>query len=313
MNYSKFIIHCSQFIIKSKIGSGAILFLFLIFSAVGFVQAHQNGDNPGAYVITGRLVDSQEQPIVDAEIAAYMAPEEGEPLAETHSLEDGSFALRLSDLPDETAVLTINTHHFETRQKTLAGLPAEQLAENGSYHLETMTLDRRVTAGFWLAGLIFIGVLAIIALEKLHSTTASLAGISAVFFVTFLGEAIWEDLYIFSLERALTYINWEVIFLVMAMMIVIAIIEGTGVFQWTAFQAYRMSRGRSWLARCSPRTNGDCDRYGRPALQTYHQATLCHPIHQCSPGRPDHWWHKGWLVPGRSWSRYGWYSPDHQW
>jgi Na+/H+ antiporter NhaD/arsenite permease-like protein len=72
-------------------------------------------------------------------------------------------------------------------------------------------------------------------------------GISAVFFVTFLGEAIWEDLYIFSLERALTYINWEVIFLVMAMMIVIAIIEGTGVFQWTAFQAYRMSRGRSWL------------------------------------------------------------------
>jgi Na+/H+ antiporter NhaD/arsenite permease-like protein len=31
------------------------------------------------------------------------------------------------------------------------------------------------------------------------------------------------------------------------MMIVIAIIEHTGVFQWTAFQAYRLSGGRSWL------------------------------------------------------------------
>ena len=33
----------------------------------------------------------------------------------------------------------------------------------------------------------------------------------------------------------------------MAMMIIIAIIEETGVFQWTAFQAYRLSAGRAWL------------------------------------------------------------------
>jgi Na+/H+ antiporter NhaD/arsenite permease-like protein len=31
------------------------------------------------------------------------------------------------------------------------------------------------------------------------------------------------------------------------MMIVIAVIEGTGIFQWTAYQAYRLSRGRMWL------------------------------------------------------------------
>jgi Na+/H+ antiporter NhaD/arsenite permease-like protein len=33
----------------------------------------------------------------------------------------------------------------------------------------------------------------------------------------------------------------------MGMMIIIAIIEGTGIFQWLAFQAYRLSRGRTWL------------------------------------------------------------------
>jgi Na+/H+ antiporter NhaD/arsenite permease-like protein len=33
----------------------------------------------------------------------------------------------------------------------------------------------------------------------------------------------------------------------MGMMIIVAIIEATGIFQWTAFQAYRMSNGRNWL------------------------------------------------------------------
>ncbi|MFQ5433542.1 MAG: SLC13 family permease, partial [Anaerolineae bacterium] len=76
---------------------------------------------------------------------------------------------------------------------------------------------------------------------------AALAGISIVFVSTFIMGAFSDSFFIFDLERALTYLNWEVIFLVMGMMIIIAIIEGTGIFQWTAFQAYRLSRGRSWL------------------------------------------------------------------
>lgn len=173
--------------------------------------------------------------------------ETAEPLGETTSLEDGSFTLPLSELPSEAAVLTIESHHFHPQEIALAGSPVETLAEQGFYHVDTITLERRITAGFWVAGLIFFGVLLIIALEKLHSTTAALAGISAVFLVTFLGETLWSDLYIMNLDRALTFINWEVILLVMALMIVVAIIEETGVFQWTAFQAYRLSRGRSWV------------------------------------------------------------------
>jgi Na+/H+ antiporter NhaD/arsenite permease-like protein len=38
-----------------------------------------------------------------------------------------------------------------------------------------------------------------------------------------------------------------VIFLIMGMMIVIAVVERTGIFQWMAFMAYRLSRGRLWL------------------------------------------------------------------
>jgi Na+/H+ antiporter NhaD/arsenite permease-like protein len=42
-------------------------------------------------------------------------------------------------------------------------------------------------------------------------------------------------------------VDFDVIFLVMGMMIVIGVIEDTGIFQWLAYQAYRLSRGRVWL------------------------------------------------------------------
>jgi Na+/H+ antiporter NhaD/arsenite permease-like protein len=45
----------------------------------------------------------------------------------------------------------------------------------------------------------------------------------------------------------LDYVDWNVIFLIMGMMIVIAVIERTGIFQWLAFAAYRLSRGRLWV------------------------------------------------------------------
>jgi Na+/H+ antiporter NhaD/arsenite permease-like protein len=110
-----------------------------------------------------------------------------------------------------------------------------------------MELERYISASFWAATIIFLLVLLVIAFELMHSTTAALAGMSAIFLVTYIGGSINPEFFIFSFERGLSYINWEVIFLVMGMMIVVAIIEATGIFQWMAFQAYRISGGRGWL------------------------------------------------------------------
>jgi Na+/H+ antiporter NhaD/arsenite permease-like protein len=68
-----------------------------------------------------------------------------------------------------------------------------------------------------------------------------------ILLVSYIGGAYNPSLTIYTFERAISFINWEVIFLLIGMMIIIAIIEGTGIFQWMAFQAYRLSRGRSWL------------------------------------------------------------------
>ncbi len=227
-----------------------VLLLIAIGTAVTYQpsQAAQTEPGQALFLISGQLVDNLDQPIPAAEIK-LQAGGADQPLAEAESQENGSWSLKLTEPPPETAVLHIERAHFQTLEIPLddAILDIFHDSESGTYNIGLLAMERRITIGFWAATLIFLGVLLVIALEKLHSTTAALAGLSLVMIVTFIGQAFSPDWYILDFERALTYINWEVIFLVMAMMIVVAIIEETGVFQWLAFQAYRLSRGRGWL------------------------------------------------------------------
>jgi len=200
----------------------------------------------GEFIFTGRLQDPQGQPVAGAQVKAVLEGG-GTALATTESQENGTFTLPLSALPAEPLMILVERPHFETVTRTLTAAERRQLSSSGTLRLDAIGLERRVSAGFWAATIIFLAMLMLIALERLHSTTAALAGLSAVFLVTFVGGQFDPDLYIFNFERALSYINWEVIFLLIGMMIIIAIIEQTGIFQWTAFQAYRLSGGRSWL------------------------------------------------------------------
>ena len=198
-----------------------ILLLGLVFSVASLVQAGQEPVQSDGYVIAGKLVDNQGQPVVEALVTANM-PGEEEPLAETESQEDGNWALVLAQEPEAGLTVVIRRPHFQTEIIELSANDLAELLVTGTFGFKEINLQRQVTAGFWAATLIFVAVLLIIAFEKLHSTTAALAGLSAVLLVSFVGVAIWPNLFIFSFERALTYINWEVIFLVMAMMIVMA-------------------------------------------------------------------------------------------
>ena len=193
--------------------------------------------------LSGRLVDGQGQAIVAGEILVFLN-EQPEPALTAESQEDGSWFAVLPEQPIETLALEIERAHYENYHTTLATDELLLLFADGAYSFGEIQLENRISGGFWVAGLTFIAVLLLIALEKLRNALAALAGISFVFIMSFVGAAIFPDLYVFNFERALSYINWEVIFLVMGMMIVVGIIEGTGIFQWLAFTAYRISRGR---------------------------------------------------------------------
>ncbi len=234
--------------------SRPIIFLFKMFLLAGLLvlipgeslAAPADQVKEFELVVFGQLSDAQNQPVVDAIVQAVI-PGQAEPIAETESLEDGSWILIFSEIPSQELELKIEHPHFQPQVEILDRAEEQELVEAGVYRIEDIVLERRISAGFWVATVVFLIVLLVIAFERLHSTTAALLGLSLIFIFSYVGGAFNPDFFIFTFERALSYINWEVIFLVMGMMIIIAVIEGTGIFQWMAFQAYRLSGGRGWV------------------------------------------------------------------
>ena len=196
--------------------------------------------------LSGRLVDPLGEPVHDAEVSVLVNGGD-EPIAHITSQFDGSFMIDLPRDQYKTVVVTIERSHFHPVDLELEAAAVVQLNECGSVQLADVALERRITPGFWVASLSFVLILVLIALERLHKTTAALLGASLVLGISFVGGALNPDLFIFDFEIALGYVDFDVIFLVMGMMIVIAVIEETGIFQWMAYQAYRLSQGKLWL------------------------------------------------------------------
>jgi Na+/H+ antiporter NhaD/arsenite permease-like protein len=196
--------------------------------------------------LSGRVVDSLGEPVHDAEVLILVNGSD-EPIAHSASQLDGSFVISLPLEQYDQVTIKIERSHFQPEELELDAAELAHLNDGGSVQFSDITVERRITAGFWVATLSFALVLVLIALEKLHKTTAALLGAALVLGVSFVGGALSPDLFIFNFEIALEYVDFDVIFLVMGMMIVIAVIEETGIFQWMAYQAYRLSRGKLWL------------------------------------------------------------------
>ncbi len=196
--------------------------------------------------LVGWLIDAQGQPVGNADIEVYDSGSE-EPVATAESQSDGSFILELPDRSFETLSVEISHPHFHGQTWVAGAEELGQIREGAAVRLPDITMQRRITLGFWIATFTFVGMLVLIALEKLHNTMAALLGAAIVLGVSFVGRPLNPDFFILDFERALQYVDFDVIFLVMGMMIVVGILETTGVFQWTAYQAYRLSRGRAWV------------------------------------------------------------------
>lgn len=226
-----------------------LLIASLIIIALLLVMPWHNvrGQAPEAtQLITSAVYDSQDQPVADAIVSLHEANNH-ELLTETLTQPNGRYSLTLPDTIPNQLTVWVEREHFQPEIVRLDTDAMQSLQAGQPIVLPVTVLQRQITASFWIATLIFIGMLALIAFGKLHNTLAALLGMSAIFAVSYLGRPLSEQLFIFTFRGALHYVDWNVIFLIMGMMIVIAVVERTGLFQWLAFTAYRLSRGRIWL------------------------------------------------------------------
>jgi len=208
----------------------------------------QDEDAVNQHVLVGYVHDGRGAPVAGVAVAAE-AVGEAEPLAEAETQDDGRFTLQLGPgvASHEGLQIRLERPHFEN---ATVRLPADTVAALQSGEAAVMAdveLARRTTPAFWVAAAIFLLMLVLIAVGSIHNTLAALVGAALIFAVSYLGPLVTEDLFIFDFARALRYVDWNVIFLIMGMMIVIAVVERTGIFQWSAFMAYKLSRGKGWL------------------------------------------------------------------
>jgi Na+/H+ antiporter NhaD/arsenite permease-like protein len=218
----------------------AVIFL-LLPEHPGQAQTDQTGR-----LITGYIHDRQGTAVQGADVS-LLAPGVAGPLAETLTQPDGRFTLVFTQNPADGLSVRITREHFSEVEIPLGDAAIQDLRSSGSVVLPDTTLLRRIGLSFWIATLVFIGMLILIAMGKLHNTLASLLGAATIFAFSYLGQPISEEFYIFDFAGALRYVDWNVIFLIMGMMIIIATVERTGIFQWLAFSAYKLSGGRIWL------------------------------------------------------------------
>ena len=106
-----------------------------------------------------------------------------------------------------------------------------------------MSLTRVITPGFWVAAIVLLVVYALIAFELMHRTLAAFLGAALVLTVTYTAGTFFPEYRIISFEDARQAIDMNVIFLLMAMMIIVGVMKKTGVFQWLAYKAYQIARG----------------------------------------------------------------------
>src|SRR5665648_83226 len=225
-------------------------FMFAFFSVNGQSENQQPG--PG---LTGFVKDHQDQPIQGATVSIAdtsaanqdTEPDQADGLISAETQADGSFLLNVSEKLSVGQELMVERVHFETVKIPLNGGQVGLLNNGETVYLQDVVLVRQISPAFWIATIVFVVVLVLIALGWLHNTLSALVGAALIFAVSYLGPLFRADLYIFNFNTAMKYIDWNVIFLIMGMMIVIAVVERTGVFQWMALMAYKLSGGRIWL------------------------------------------------------------------
>jgi Na+/H+ antiporter NhaD/arsenite permease-like protein len=204
--------------------------------------------DPQNTFVFGKIQDPQRQPVKGAQIKLIsLSDPEAAPLATGTTQADGSYTIQVPRPVPAEIQLSYSRAHFKEKFILIPTSERDLLEQGTSISIPLDTLEREITTAFWLAALAFLAVLFLIATGFLHNTLASLAGASLLLAISYLGRPFWPSLYIFDFSLAISYIDWNVIFLIMGMMMVIAVVEDTGIFHWLAYFAYRISKGRTWI------------------------------------------------------------------
>ena len=117
----------------------------------------------------------------------------------------------------------------------------------GIWWLLAQPAEWRHGPSFFISISIFLLVFAAISLRWMHETAAALLGAAAVWLVHYIGGTFFPSLHIINFEESMAFVDWNVIWLIVGMMIFMTMFSETGAINWLAFRTFRLAKGNAWL------------------------------------------------------------------
>jgi len=248
-----------------------VLLLFLTLALPSVVMAmaqappvHENAESTGAshvsqkerLAVSGRIVNPHKTGVDDVVLTVFLNGKKFEPAAKEGQHAHGEEALKTEADGSFQTVLVLPKGSIEkgkieivaykpSYEKGKVELDNSRIAFDGKRYLAHVELSIKRTRGpaFWIATVVFILAYILISFELLHRTLAAMLGAATMLVISYTIGTINPEYHILSYESAIHAIDMNVIFLLMGMMIIVGILKHTGVFQWSAYQCYRLARG----------------------------------------------------------------------
>ena len=184
----------------------AFLLLFIILGLILPGESIQAQETDPSVLIVGSVKDQQEQPVVDARVVLVIDGE-NDPLAEATTQADGRYALILPGFLPDTLSISIERAHFQDYSLRLSPDDIVELGAGETIVMQDVTLQRLINPAFWVATLVFVLVLGLIATGIIHNTLAALVGVTVLFGVSYLGSPLSDGLFIFDFTSSMRYFD----------------------------------------------------------------------------------------------------------
>ena len=230
----------------------------VLLAAGGSVGRQKPAQSNAVLVINGKVLDPAGNPVDDATVMPYL---NGKPhISSGHNEKltttgrNGLFSTEISASADQIKdgkwALKISRPSFKPTQ--LVPLKAFEQGPDSKGLLTfaastTVSMERFQGKAFWIALIIFILVYVLIAFEILHRTLAAFLGAAVLLVITHTLGHFDEAYNILTYEQALHAVDWNVIFLLMGMMIIVGVLKVSGVFQWLAYKSFQVAKGNIFL------------------------------------------------------------------
>ncbi len=242
-------------------------FLFLIQAYAQIDEGDTSTQKLDKILFTGKIETLHKEPIQEASIKVLVDGKEqrimireadenlGSPPVyaqdnEVESSSDGEYTAIIF-VPANTATTSKITLQVNKPSYNTLNVPVKSISpitgKPGQYiHYENISPQRMIGPAFYISAFVLILIYVLISFDVFHRTLVALLGASILLFVSYVFGHFNSNYFILSFENAKNYIDFNVIFLLMGMMLIVGIMKRTGVFQWLAFKSYQIAKGDVW-------------------------------------------------------------------